>query len=527
MDLAVLDVALPLGLFIGAIALIMLGYPVAFTLPGTAILFALLGWQLDRFDLSYLSSLPLRYWGTLTNEILIAIPLFILMGVLLERSKIAEALLDTMGRLFGGLRGGLGFSTLFVAALLAASTGIVGATVITMGLISLPAMLKAGYDKRLSTGMICASGSLAQIIPPSTVLIFLAVILQSAYSQAQMSQGNFMPDTLSVGDIFAGALIPGLLIASLYALWVGFIAFIRPNAAPALTAIVSREPTVLYKRIINNLVPALLLIVAVLGSIIGGIATPTESAAVGAVGAMVLAMIKLIGDHYAAGKNLAEVEHFRFIFWVCFVGGIIVLGLIFGGIAVLNILVLAFMIGFLWIAALPALRKEFFPMLHAVSISSLIITCMVFTLFLGASVFSLVFARLGGEELVANFLSAMPGGETGAVLIVMLVMFLLGFFLDPFEIIFIVIPIAAPILLIMGVEPVWLAIMVGIVLQTSYLTPPFGFSLFFLRSVAPPEVKTGDIYRGVAPFVMIQLSGFALIWFFPELATWLPGLIYG
>jgi TRAP-type mannitol/chloroaromatic compound transport system permease large subunit len=525
MEFALIDIMLAFGLFASAILLILGGYPVAFTLPGTAIVFALIGSMLGRFDLSYLSSLPMRYWGTLTNDVLIAVPLFVFMGVMLERSRIAESLLDTMGRLFGQLRGGLGLSTVFVAALLAASTGIVGATVITMGLISLPAMLKAGYDRRLATGLICASGSLAQVVPPSTVLVFLAVILQSAYSQSQLAQGNFAPDTLSVGDVFAGAFIPGLLIALLYAVWVGIVAYFRPASAPAI----SKQGVPLsgvHRRIVNNLLPAMLLIIAVLGSIIGGIATPTESAAVGAVGAIVLAMIRMLGEHLGRAMNEEQVEKAMFRFWIVFVALLILSGWWSGGVGVLSLLLAVLLGGMGTMVLLGPLRTRFFGVLREVSRSSLVITCMVFTLFLGASVFSLVFARLGGEELVAHFLSAMPGGEVGAILVVLFVMFLLGFFLDPFEIIFIVVPVAAPILLMMGVDPIWLAVMIGIILQTSYLTPPFGFSLFFLRSVAPKEVRTGDIYRGVVPFVGIQLLCLFGVWYFPSLALWLPALIY-
>ncbi|RLK51514.1 tripartite ATP-independent transporter DctM subunit [Alkalispirillum mobile] len=525
MEFTLLEVFLPLGLFVGVIVLTMLGYPVALTLPGTAIIFALVASQFGLFDLSYFGALPTRYWGVLTNEILIAVPLFVFMGVMLQRSKIADALLETMGSLFGSRSGGLALSTIFVAALLAASTGIVGATVITMGLISLPAMMKAGYDNRLSTGLICASGSLAQVIPPSTVLIFLAVILQGAYSEAQMAQGNFAPDTFSVGDIFAGALIPSLLIAGLYSVWVAFIAFFRPEAAPPLPRAELQYDSVVYKRAVNNIAPALLLIFAVLGSIIGGIATPTESAAVGAVGAIVLTMVKVIYEDLARGRDEAKAEHWLFIFWLSFAGAVVLLGYTVGGVGVLNLLLFSLVACSAFIAVMKGLRSTVLGIIREVSGSSLIITCMVFTLFLGASVFSLVFARLGGEELVQAGLSAMPGGQMGAIFVVLFLMFFLGFFLDPFEIIFIVIPAAAPALLMMGVEPIWLAIMVGIVLQTSYLTPPFGFSLFFLRSVAPPEVRTGDIYRGIVPFVGIQLLCLAGVWMFPDLVMWLPKLI--
>ncbi len=513
-------------LFVGVIATLMLGYPVAFTLPGTALIFAVVGWALGAFDLSYFASLPLRYWGTVTNDVLIAVPLFVFMGVMLERSRIAEALLTTMGQLFGELRGGLGLSTVLVAALLAASTGIVGATVVTMGLISLPAMLNAGYDKRLAAGLICASGSLAQIIPPSTILVFLAVILQSAYSAAQMAQGNFAPDTLSVGDLFAGAFIPGLLLAGMYALWVGGVALFSPSRAPALV-ITPEQKRGLLRRTVVSLLPPLLLIIAVLGSIVAGIATPTESASVGAVGAIVLTLVKQIGDHFMRRMSAEAVERALFRFWIGFVVLLVVLAVTTGGVGVLTLAALALIGGTATALRLAEVRTVFLSVLEEVAIATLGITCMVFVLFLGASVFSLVFTRLGGEVLVTEFLGAMPGGAGGALFVVMAVMFVLGCFLDPFEIIFIVIPIAGPVLLKLGVDPIWLSILVGINLQTSYLTPPFGFSLFFLRGVAPPSVTTTDIYVGILPFVGIQIVCLAIVWFYPSLATWLPKVLYG
>jgi len=516
---------LAVALFVGVIATLMLGFPVAFTLPGTALLFALAGWAVGAFDLSYFQSLPLRYWGTITNDVLIAVPLFVFMGVMLERSKIAESLLVTMGQLFGELRGGLGLSTVIVAALLAASTGIVGATVVTMGLISLPAMLKAGYDKRLASGLICASGSLAQIIPPSTILVFLAVILQSAYSQAQMAAGNFAPETLSVGDLFAGAFIPGLILAGMYAIWIGGVALFRPSHAPAIP-VSAEEKRGLWRRVVVSLLPPLLLIIAVLGSIIAGVATPTESAAVGAVGAILLGLVRQISNHYLAGRSVEQVERAQLVFWVSFVVLLVVVAAFTGGVGVLTLALLALIGSSAYVLAMPVLRKPFIAILEEVGGSTLLITCMVFVLFLGASVFSLVFTRLGGEELVTKFLSTMPGGAFGALFIVMAVMFVLGCFLDPFEIIFIVVPIAGPVLLKMGVDPVWFSILIGINLQTSYLTPPFGFSLFFLRGVAPPSVTTTDIYLGIIPFVVIQVVCMALVWTVPELATWLPKVIY-
>ena len=520
-----MDVFLPLGLLVCAFLALLLGYPVAFTLSGIAFVFGLIGLMVGSFDVTYLSSLPLRFWGILTNDILVAVPLFVFMGVLLERSRVAETLLSTMAEAFGSLRGGLGYSTIIVGVLLSASTGIMGATVITMGLISLPAMLKAGYDKPLATGLICASGSLAQIIPPSTVLVFLAVILQSAYSQAQMSLGNFAPETLSVGDLFAGAFLPGLLLAFLYTLWVAIVAFLQPDKAPGLL-LKEDQRKGLGQRIVVSLLPASLLIFAVLGSIIAGVATPTEAASVGALGAMILAAIRMISDHFITGFRQEAVTRFVFKFWVIFGACVIVAGSTLGAIGILNLALIAFVVGIGLALFFRSSRKSFLLAIKETSKSTLLITSMIFVLFLGASIFSLVFSRLGGEDLVLNFLGAMPGGLVGATIFVLFVVFLLGCFLDPFEIIFIVMPIAGAALLKMGADPVWLAIMVGIMLQTSYLTPPFGFALFFLKGVAPVEVSTADIYKGIIPFVAIQVIVVGLVFFLPELATWLPDQIY-
>ncbi len=517
---------LSIGLLVGAIGALLMGYPIAFTLPGIAIIFAIIGWAMGAFDPTFFNALPLRYWGIVSNEVLIAVPLFVLMGVTLERSRIAEDLLTTMGALFGKLRGGLGLSTVLVATLLAASTGIVGATVVTMGLISLPAMLKAGYDKRMASGLICAAGTLGQIVPPSTVLVFLAVILQSAYSQAQMAKGNFQPDTLSVGDMFAGAFIPGLILATLYALWIALNAWLRPSSAPALV-IDETEKGGLGSKVVVALAPPLILIISVLGSIIAGIATPTESASVGAVGAIVLALIKAISDHYLERLPPATVQRALLYLWSSVIVLLGVLGLLAGGIGVLTLCTVALVVASIWIALTPGLAREVGTRMHGVAESSLVITSMVFVIFFGASVFSMVFARLGGDILVTEFLTSLPGGINGAMVVVMLIMFLLGFFLDPFEIIFVVVPIAGPVLLNMGIDPIWLSILIGINLQTSYLTPPFGFSLFFLRGVAPPELTTRDIYIGILPYVAIQILCISLVWFYPALATWLPKVIYG
>ena len=463
MDPVLIGEILAALMFFGIIGVLMLGFPVAFSLAGTALIFGLVGWWLGVYDPSNFGSLAGRYIGLMTNEVLVAVPLFIFMGVVLERSGIAEQLLLTMGKLFGNLRGGLGLSVVVVGALLAASTGVVGATVVTMGLISLPAMLRAGYDPKLATGVICASGTLGQIIPPSTVLIFMGDMLSGINAQVQMSKGNFAPEPVSVGALFAGAIIPGLLLVGLYILYIIFKAITDPKSCPA-TPVPEAEKQHLAREIVTALVPPLLLIVAVLGSILAGVATPTEAASVGSIGALILALLR---------------------------------------------------------------RRLDFGVVKQAVISTATITSMVFIILFGAAVFSIVFRMMGGDNLVHEFLSSMPGGAVGALIIVMLIMFLLGFILDTFEIIFIVIPITAPVLLALDVNPIWLGVMVGVNLQTSFLTPPFGFSLFYLRGVAPRSVSTGMIYRGAVPFVILQLVALVLLFMFPDLITWLPKMIYG
>ncbi len=451
------------SMFLVTLFAVMIGYPVAFTLAGMGLIFAFIGNQFGVFDFTLLIGLGSRYFGVMTNEVLVAVPLFVFMGVMLERSKIAERLLTTMGQLFGSLRGGLGISVVIVGTLLAASTGIVGATVVTMGLLSLPAMVRAGYDPKLATGIICASGTLGQIIPPSAVLIFMGDLLAGANQQAQLSMGNFTPQPLSVGQLFAGALLPGLCLVGLYTSWVVLKAVFDPLSCPPIH-MTAAEKRGLFGRVMVALVPPLLLIVAVLGSILSGLATATESASVGAVGATVLAML--------SGRFSLRV-------------------------------------------------------LNDVMRSTMLISSMVFVILIGASVFSLVFRGLGGEHLVEDILSAMPGGQLGAVIVVMAIMFVLGFFLDTFEIMFIMVPIAAPVLIRLGIDPLWLGVAMGVNLQTSFITPPFGFSLFYLRGVAGSLVSTLDIYRGIIPFVGLQLVGIVLLWVFPQLATWLPEQIFG
>jgi tripartite ATP-independent transporter DctM subunit len=449
-------------LFVAVFVLLLSGYPVAFTLAGTALIFTFIGEATGTFDPAFLEALPNRLYGIMTNQILIAVPLFVFMGVMLERSKIAENLLETMARLFGPLHGGMGISVTLVGMLLAASTGIVGATVVTMGLLSLPTMLKRGYDPQISTGVICASGTLGQIIPPSIVLVLLGDVLSSAYQQAQLDMGIFSPETISVGDLFVGAVIPGLLLVGLYIMYLLFIALTKPASMPAIPRDSQNSDKHIVEDVLLSLLPPLLLIVIVLGSIIGGLATPTEAAAIGAVGAMLLAASK----KQLTRKNLTEVVR-----------------------------------------------------------STTHVTSMVFMILIGASLFSLVFRGFGGDELVQELLSDLPGGKYTAVFIVMLVMFLLGFVLDFIEITFVVVPIVGPVLLAMGIDPIWLGIMIAINLQTSFLTPPFGFALFYLRGVAPDTIKTTHIYKGVMPFILIQIIAMGLIAYWPTLATWLPSKV--
>lgn len=457
---------LALLLFVAVCLVILSGYPVAFALAGTSLAFALIGYAFGVFDMSFLQAVPNRMYGIMTNETLIAVPLFVFMGVMLERAKIAEDLLDTMAMLFGPMRGGVAISVVVVGMLLAASTGIVGATVVTMGLLSLPCMAKRGYNDSLSTGVICASGTLGQIIPPSIILVLLGDVLSSAYQQAQLNQGIFTPETVSVGDLFAGAIGPGIAMVILYIAYVASVAWLKPNAAPAIPA---EEREALrsgdfWIRVLKVLVPPVAMIVAVLGSIVSGIAPPTEAASVGAVGALLLAAFK---------------------------------------------------------------RELTLSRLKEVMVATTEVTCMVFMIFIGAAVFSVVFRGFGGDLMVEEVLNNLPGGVVGAMLVVMLLMFLLGFILDFIEITFVVVPIVGPILMQMGLDPVWLGIMIAINLQTSFLTPPFGFALFYLRGVAPPSVTTMSIYRGVIPFIIIQILVMLIMVFWPELATWLPKQIYG
>jgi tripartite ATP-independent transporter DctM subunit len=450
-----------LGLFAAIGLALMAGFPVAFTLAGVALIFAGLGVMTGTFDPVFLEAFPNRIYGIMTNETLIAVPLFIFMGVMLERSKLADQLLQALAQMMRGTPGGLGVAVVIVGAMMAASTGIVGATVVTMGLISLPTMLRKGYNPAIATGTICAAGTLGQIIPPSIVLVMLADVLSNAYQQAQLRMGNYSPETISVGELFAGALVPGLILVMAYLLYIVIIARARPDLMPPDQ--VEGDERVSMGRLLLLASGPLLLIVAVLGSILNGIATPTEAAAVGAVGAMLLALVS---------------------------------------------------------------RQLSLETLKNVVYRTTRITAMVFMILIGASLFSLVFRGFGGDEMIADFLTALPGGVVTAMVLVMLVMFLLGFVLDFIEITFVVVPIVGPVLMAMGLNPIWLGVMIALNLQTSFLTPPFGFSLFYLRGVSPDSVPTSAIYRGVVPFIAIQLLVLGLLALWPDLVTWLPAVIY-
>ena len=446
-------------MFVVVCLVLMLGYPVAFSLAGTALIFAGLGSVLNVFDMALLNALPSRLYGIMTNQTLLAVPMFVFMGVMLEKSKVAEQLLTSLTKTLGGLPAGMGIAVTLVGALMAASTGIVGATVVTMGLLSLPSMMKQGYNQSYATGVIAATGTLGQIIPPSIALVLLGDVLSSSYQQAQLSQGIFSPETISVGDLFAAAIVPGLVLVVLYLAYSLAIGLIKPEWTPKQS---SSEP-VPIKDLLGSLLPPLILIFLVLGSILKGVATPTEAAGIGAFGATLIALLK---------KRLS------------------------------------------------------LSTLKAVMLSTLSVTSMVFMILIGASIFSLVFRGLGGEELVHSLFTDMPGGTFTALLIVMAVIFLLGFILDFIEITFVVVPLVAPVLFVMGVDPIWLGIMIAINLQTSFLTPPFGFALFYLRGVTPDSIPTSAIYKGVIPFIVMQILLLVALAIWPELATALPKMIY-
>lgn len=520
-----LEVFLAVTMFLCAIGALLAGYPVALTLGGVALLFGLIGIALGVYPEPMLRSLPSRMQGAsiMQNQTLIAVPLFVLMGVILERSRVAEDLLHIASRLLRKVRGGLGYAVVIVGALLAASTGIVGATVITMTLIALPTMLRQGYDPRLATGTIAASGTLGQIIPPSIVLILLADAISNAASQASLRSGG-ASSVVSVGDLFAGALIPGLVLVAFYLLWIASQAWLRPKSCPRPALEEEGAADLTLETIAFGLGAPLLLIIAVLGAILGGVAPPTEAAAIGAGGAVLLAGLRLSRQ---AESRLAPVILAGLVALVA----ILILrntldlrvasedaNTIGIGLAMLAALVFAASL----CAGLLVLRKagELVPSLK----SGVHITSMVFLILIGASLFSLVFRGFGGDDMVAELLSNVWGGKWGALAMTMLVMFILGFFLDFIEIVFVVVPLVAPPLILLGFDPVWLAILMALNLQTSFLTPPFGFALFYLRGAAPDTLKTLDIWRGAMPFIGLQLLLILLVALVPALATWLPAI---
>ena len=448
-------------LFIAIIIVLLFGFPVAFSLAGTSLIFAVIGIINGSFEQAFLTGLPNRIYGIMTNTTLLAVPLFIFMGITLEKSHIAEDLLESLSDLLWRLKGGLGIAVMIIGMLLAASTGIVGATVVTLGLMALPTMLKKGYSAEISAGTVCAAGTLGQIIPPSIVLVMLGDVISSSYQYAQLTQGNFSPRTVSVGDLFAGALIPGLLLVALYLIYIFLMGYFYPETIDPNKIIKPKNQSL--KQITSSLFAPLFLIFSVLGSILFGYATPTEAAGIGASGALLISFIR---------------------------------------------------------------NKLTFEKLSDVMQTTLKITSMIFFILIGASIFSLVFRGFGGDESIRDFLLGLPGDRFTAILIVMVAIFLLGFIFDFIEITFVVVPIVAPILLTMNIDPIWLGIMIAINLQTSFLTPPFGFALFYLRGVAPTSISTKQIYRGVIPFVMIQILMLIILSIFPQLVTWLPNYIY-
>ncbi|MEL6964051.1 MAG: TRAP transporter large permease subunit [Pseudomonadota bacterium] len=512
---------LDLLMFVALMAAILSGFPVAFSTAGVAVIFAYLGWATNAMDIGLLGALSQRAFGLLSNQVLIAIPIFVLMGAVLEKSRIAEDLLTTMGRLFGNVRGGLGVSVVLVGALLAASTGIVGATVVAMGLIALPTMLRAGYKPSVAAGVVCTAGTLGQIIPPSTLLIILSDVMSNAYQQAQYEQGKFTVEALSVGQFFAAALLPGLTLVALYLIYILMTGLIRPDDMPGASLGVERPSP---SDILRTMAAPVLLIIAVLGAILGGLATPTEAASVGAIGALLMAghrlerrpkiiligavalvVLAIVSGAFPVRLQRSDVAHSDIAVGIAY----IMLALI--GLAAIMI-------------ATRTLVRE--HIVQEALTSTLTMTSMIFATILAAGMFSLVFIGLGGEERVAALLSELPGGPTGALVFCMLFLFALGFFLDFVEISVIVLPLITPSLILMGHDPIWLGILIAINLQTSFLTPPFGFSLFYLRGAAPANVATTEIYLGVMPFIGLQIVGVALVWLLPAIATWLPRSLF-
>jgi len=509
-------------LVVAMCGLLMAGYPVALTLGGVSLAFAGLGHLTGAMDIGLIGALPQRIFGVMTNGVLLAIPLFIFMGVMLERSRIAEDLLETMGRLFGSLPGGLGISVVLVGVLLAAAKGVVGATVVTIALITLPTMLRHGYDPRIAAGTVAATATLAQILPPATVLVLLGDQLNNSYQSAQLSKGIFAPESISVSDLFAAAIVPGLTLVALYILFLITVAFLRPAAVPPIPPDpAAPHGLALVRQVARAMLAPVLLIVIVLGSILIGLATPTEAAAVGAVGAILLAALRGGDAHWPATLAIAA--------FAALMALRAAIDIRVAHRFALGAVIAAALMAVLAVGLALALRQVWRAgFLTATVTKTTQMTSMIFTILIGATLFSLVFRGLGGDDMVHRALSNLPGGVSGAILAVMAAMFLLGFVMDAFEIIFVVVPIVAPPLLAMeGVDPIWLGVMMAVNLQTSYMHPPLGPTLFFLRGVAPPEITTRHIYVGIIPFVIIQIFALIVLWFVPGLATALPRMLYG
>jgi len=525
-----MQLLLTLSMFLVLVGFLLSGFPVAFTLGGTGLLFGLIGTLTGSLDFTFLELLPNRLFGNvIKNELLFAVPLFVAMGVMLEKSNVAEELLENMGRLFGSLNGGLGISVTIVGALLAASTGIVGATVVTMGLLSLPTMLRRGYDPSLASGTIAAAGTLGQIIPPSIVLILLADVMSSAWQQAQLNKGIYSPTPMSAGELFAGALLPGLALVGLYILYQIAVSLLKPASCPP----VPRENNSglgrsFYVKLIAALFPPLLLIVAVLGSILSGVATPTEAASVGAIGAILLGTARI--DNRNRKLVLLTLAALVALLWIAAKADLrmerVVVPL---SDTIFYWLAIALTALFTWGLARALWKTHQSGVLGEAMRSTVRISTMIYTILIGAALFSLVFRGMGGDAIIENMLHGLPGGQFTAILLVMLLMFVLGFFLDFIEITFVVVPVVAPALLAMDgtYGPIWLGVLMAMNLQTSFLTPPFGFALFYLRGIAPDSVPTTAIYRGVLPFVVIQIVALVLIATNPDIVTWLPQKIFG
>jgi len=510
-------------MFVVGCGSLLLGYPVAFTLPGVSLVFAGIGYALGVFDFAFIGLIPQRIFGTMTNVVMMAVPLFVFMGVMLERSQIAEDLLESMGKLMGRVKGGLGISVTIVGALLAASTGIVGATVVIMGLMALPTMLNKGYSPSIATGGIAAAGTLGQIIPPSIVLVLLGDQLSSAWQSAQLEMGNYAPVPLSVGDLFAGALIPGLGLVLLYIIYQASTAIIFPDSCPA---VMDEDEKIELKPVLAAFFPPMILVIAVLGSILGGIATPTEAAALGAVGAILMA-----GYKNDKAKPLPVIVAGTSIVLLLIIGALFDLRMGRDEIATMDYVAFAIsvvlVIAMIWGIGDSFMRVYKTKVIHEVMQMTAKISSMIFIIMVGAALFTLIFLGFDGDVYIRDFLTNLPGGKLGAFILVMLVMFILGFFLDFIQIVFVVVPIVAPVLFLMDINPIWLGVMMAMNLQTSFLTPPFGYALFYLRGVAPDSVKTTEIYKGVIPYIAIQVFALVILYNFPIIVTWLPSVIFG